>query len=111
MFRSFSKTAAEEESMAGRYKPKKILNFDNQGKYLIYNSDFARAGRAKNMTHPKVLVSILALIASAGIFVFGVSAFNRLCRGNVLKQKFRFALSVVATYFFMKQLRRAYNFN
>ena len=55
LLRAFSRsTAAKDKNpMAGRYKPKKILNFDSKQRYILYKSDFARPSRAVKFVHPK----------------------------------------------------------
>ena len=47
--RNFAKrtTTNKNNPMAGRFKPKRILNFDAKDKYLIYKSKFLRPAMSK----------------------------------------------------------------
>ena len=109
MIRSFSKPVAKEVSMAGRYKPKHLLNFDSKGRYLLYTSEFCHAGRAKKQSHPKLMVSILVIISSLGMLIGGGSSLNRLLKGDAWKQKFRFIMGLGIGYVFFKQFRKTYS--
>ena len=64
--RTFSRNTAES-SMAGRFKPKNILNFDKKGGYMIYNSSFARIARARMFNHPSKDAFALTIVSSIGM--------------------------------------------
>ena len=59
--RGFSKNSARTDPMAGRFKPKHILNFGKDDRYLLYNSKFRSAAREKKYTHPKSISLYMAL--------------------------------------------------
>ena len=52
--------------MAGRFKPRNFLNFDQAGRYLLYRSEFSRAARAKKFSHPKNLTMAMTMMSTVG---------------------------------------------
>ena len=104
--RAFGKSA-KDHPMAGRFKPRSILNFDSKNCYLLYKSDFSRPARAKLHSHPKTTSSLLTLFSITGVVLSLTYAF-RLMSVDPWSYKFRMFSSLVLASVFLKTFRRAY---
>ena len=104
---SFSYSTSHSRKMLNRFKPKKILNFDNKGNYLLYSSEFARPARARLHTHPRVTTAAIFLISFGGASLslhFGLKLFRK----DVWQHKLRVLIVLLLSSVFFKSLRRSY---
>ena len=108
LLRTFSKTTGKEggSPMAGRFKPKQILNFDAKGNYLLYNSDFALAGRAMKENHPKSATAVLFVGSVLFAMACMAGLVNNYRKGVLWKKKFRCLILGGFTVFCAKNMHR-----
>ena len=104
--RQFSRKAGDTNPMSGRFKPRNFLNFDKNGRYLLYRSEFSRAARAKKFAHPKNLT-----LAMTTMSIFGSVALLRFLYNYDFKKRGYIVtmLTLACSYWFLKTLRRSFN--
>ena len=92
--------------MAGRFKPRTVLNFNKKDRYLLYTSEFASAARAKRYAHPKQMSSLLMGFSGLGC-LFSLGYAINLVRKGAWEYKFRILATLFLGSCFYKTNRRA----
>ena len=84
-----------------KFKPKQILNF-NQNGHLLYSSEFRRAWMQKSNTHPSSMTFYMFLITGTGLSLTSYYCLKSAITGNMWKHKIRFLFAFMIGMTFFK---------
>ena len=98
--RNFAKRATNNKNnpMAGRFKPKHILNFNSKDRYLIYTSNYLRPVMSKFQTHPKIGSFVFFTILSSGCFLGLYYSVRLISRYGLWTHKYRLFFALFLTF-------------